>query len=329
MRKYITGCLAAMVLVSGAAASAADDVGSFWAFWGDGKAELSGYRLVQPRYGQRRNGVAVMIVVTEDFSDSARVKAEGAHPKSDVFPVLKLNAVRDFQTGIYDYNVMTSAFLAVDARDGEGPLGVAKTSFSSQEWCGHVYQQWLRRGGELRGALHSYFEGEADQTPSLPWRTGGVVEDALPVLVRGLRGALVPPGGTRTVPFLPSSLRARLSHRPQAWGEATIVRDAAARPVKTALGTLPAFTVTVVEKDGDTTRYVVEEAWPHRLLAWESSTGESATITGSARLAYWEMNREGGEQALKQLGLPVAVPGGNAGWPAPSTNGGHGRREGQ
>jgi hypothetical protein len=279
--------LAAAAVVLASTPSRADD---FWAFWGDGKAELSGYRLVQPRYGQRRNGTAVMIVVTEDFSDSARVKADpGVHPKSDVFPVLKLNAVRDFQTGIYDYNVMTSAFLAVDARDGEGPLAPAKTSFSSQEWCGHVYQQWLRRGGELRGSLNSYFDGEGDKTPSLPWRAGGVVEDAVPVLVRGLRGELVPAGGTRTVPFLPSSLRARLQHKPQAGGEATISRSQEQREVKTAIGTMAAFTVTVAERGGDTTQYTVEAAWPHRLLAWESSTGESATITGSARLADWEM----------------------------------------
>lgn len=300
----VIGVFSVMVLLGAAAAAPAraDDSGRFfWRFWGDGKAELSGYRLVQPRYGQRRDGTAVLIVVTEDFGDAARVKAE--RRSSDSFPVLKLNAVRDFQTGIYDYNVMTSAFLAVDARDGEGPLGLAKTSFSSQEWCGHVYQQWVRRGGELRGALHSYFEGEADEAPILPWRAGGVVEDALPVLVRGLRGELVAPGSARTVPFLPSSLRARLSHRPQVWGEATITRDAAPRRVKTALGELLAFTVTVAERGGDTTRYVVEAAWPHRLLSWESSTGESGTITGSVRLPYWQMNANGDEEKLKLLGL--------------------------
>jgi len=296
---WVFGLMTAVAAV--AAPARADDAATFWAHWGDSKAELSGYRLVQPRYGQPRDGTAVLIVVTEDFDDAARVKADQKRPGT--FPVVKLNAVRDFQTGIYDYNVMTSTFLAVDARDGEGALGVAKTSFSSQEWCGHVYQQWVRRGGELRGALHSYFEGEADQTPTLPWRAGGVVEDALPVLVRGLRGELVAAGASRTVPFLPSSLRARLSHRPQAWGEATISRDAAPRKVKTALGELAAFTVTVAERGGDTTRYVVEAAAPHRLLSWESSTGESGTIRGSARLPYWQLNANGNEDKLKLLGL--------------------------
>jgi hypothetical protein len=56
-------------------------------------------------------------------------------------------------------------------------------------------------------------------------------------------------------------------------------------------------------RGGDTTRYVVEAAWPHRLLSWESSTGESGTITGSVRLPYWQMNANGDEEKLKLLGI--------------------------
>ena len=111
----------------------------FWKHWGDGLAELNGYRLVQPRYGAARTGTAVLVFVTEDFSDSLRVKADpGRHPRSDVYPVMKLNAIREFQTGIYDYDVMTSVFLRVSPG---WPL--AKLSFSSQEWCGHVWHQLI------------------------------------------------------------------------------------------------------------------------------------------------------------------------------------------
>ena len=62
----------------------------FWKHWGDGKAELNGYALKQPRYGALRDGTAVLVFVTEDFSDSLRVKADpGRHPASDVYPVLE------------------------------------------------------------------------------------------------------------------------------------------------------------------------------------------------------------------------------------------------
>src|SRR6476646_3754549 len=75
----------------------------FQKHWYDGKAELAGYELTIPRYGQTRKGEAVTIFVYEPFSNSARVKADpGKHPATDEFPVMKLNLVEDFATGVYD-----------------------------------------------------------------------------------------------------------------------------------------------------------------------------------------------------------------------------------
>jgi hypothetical protein len=284
-----------------APANAAAD--SFWQYWGDGKAELDGYALVEPRYGELRDGTAVLIFVTEDFSDSARVKADpGKHPPSDVYPVLKLNFQREFQTGIYHYNILTSTFAKTELQDG-AYFAPVKTSFSSQEWCGHVYQQWLVRDRRLYGVGHSYFDGEGDATRELAWPAGGVLEDELPILVRGLRGDWLAPGETRTVPFLRSSVRTRLLHVEPAWGEATVSRSKASAPVTSVLGKTQAFIYTVVERGGDTITFTVEETAPHRLLAWHSSSGESGTLTGSARLAYWKMNHKDGEAALPKLGL--------------------------
>ena len=44
----------------------------FWEHWGDGKAELNGYKLVQPRYGEKRRGEAVLVEVASEreFSPS-------------------------------------------------------------------------------------------------------------------------------------------------------------------------------------------------------------------------------------------------------------------
>ena len=295
-----------MALTVGQAPRASGD--EFWGHWGDGKAELDGYALTQPRYGALREGTAVLIFVTEDFSDSLRVKADpGKHPKSDVYPVLKLNFVRDFQTGIYDYNLLTSTFARTEFQPA-APWPVVKTSFSAQEWCGHAYQQLLARAGALAGIAHSYFDGEADRELALPYPTTGVLEEALPILVRGLRGAWIGAGESRTIPFLPSAMRARLEHKPQVWGEATVQRAAQASTVASVLGKLSADTYTVEERGGPTTTWTIEAGAPHRILAWKSSTGEAARLLVSARLAYWDLHDPGGEAALKQLGLRPAVP---------------------
>ena len=116
-RDLVLGAAAVAMLWGAVGSAALADGGpltfesaDFWDVWGDGKAELAAYDLTYPRYGESREGVAVTIFVTETFSDSMRVKADpGLHPKSDEFPVMKLNLVEDFPTGIYDYNLMTSA----------------------------------------------------------------------------------------------------------------------------------------------------------------------------------------------------------------------------
>ena len=288
--------ISSLLLLSFAVPLSAQD---FWAHWGDGKAELNGYALRQPRYGTVRTGTSVLIFVTEDFSDSRRVKADrGKHPASDVYPVLKVNAVRDFQTGIYDYNVMTSSFLRVAPG---WPL--AKVSFSSQEWCGHVWHQVVPRGGKLAGLFHSYFDGEADGADDLAFPKDGVLEDALPVLLRGWNGEYLKPGESRTVPFLPGLLWSRLNHKPLAWTKAAIARAATTRAVSVPAGRFDVTAYTVDIAGGRTLGFEVESASPHRLIRQTGPDGEELTLKGSTRLPYWQLNAPGGEQHLKALGL--------------------------
>lgn len=274
----------------------------FWKHWGDGRAELSAYRLTQPRYGAPRTGTAVLVFVTEDMSDSLRVKADpGRHPGSDVYPVMKLNEVRDFQTGIYDYDVMTSVFAKVAAG-----WPVAKISFSSQEWCGHVYRQIVPRNDRLSDVFHSYFDGEADGSDSLPLPSDGVFEDALPILLRGWKAVFLKAGESRSVPFLPSLLSSRLAHRPLAWGRATIRRAPATSTLAAPAGRFEVVTWTVAVEGGPTTTLAFESQPPYRMVKRWSDTGEELILLGSTRLAYWKLNGPGGERYLKELGLPVA-----------------------
>jgi len=270
----------------------------FWAHWGDGKAELNGYRLRQPRYGALRDGTAVLIFVTEDFDDAARVKDEGrGAAQGEVYPVLKLNAVRDFQTGIYDYNVMTSTFVRVGA-----PWSVVKVSFSSQEWCGHVYRQMLPRSGSIDDTWHSYFQGEADGRRRLGYPDGGILGDAVPILIRGWTGWLAR-GGSRDVPWLPTQLDARFRHRSPEWGRATVTRSASPREVKVPAGNFSVDEWTVAVSGGETTVWLVEAAAPWRIVGWSRGDGESAELLGTSRMPYWSLNGPGGEARLEELGL--------------------------
>lgn len=270
----------------------------FWDHWGDGRAELASYALTQPRYGELRSGRAVLVFVTEDLDRETRIKTDAERPK---FPVLKLIETREFTTGIYDYEVLTSAFVPLD---GSAALGVpAKLSLSVQEWCGHVWEQWLVDPGQAHVERHSYFDGEGDSRFVYRIPDGAVFADAWPVLVRGLAGERVPAGGEVEVPWLPPLLQARFAHVPSAFTTATLRRSAQPAPITVPAGTFDAWTVTVAEAGGRTSTWWVESAAPHRLLGWEASDGERAELTHVIREAYWRMNRESDTAERARLGL--------------------------
>jgi hypothetical protein len=277
----------------------------FWKHWGDGKGELNGYRLSQPRYGAVRPGSAILVFVTEDFADGPRVKSDSPKPAGTAYPVLKLNHLRDFQTGIYDYSTMTSVF----ARVAPG-WPVRKVSFSSREWCGHVWHQLLPGKEGVAGVFHSYFEGEADGQETLPLPEGGVYEDALPIVLRGLTGEYLQAGESRMVPYLPSLFSSRMAHRRLSWGNATISRAASLEEVKVPAGTFRAVIYTVVQEGGPKSTWSVEASAPHRLLRRSSDNGEDAVLLGSTRQPYWQQNGLGSEKLLRELGLrvPSRVP---------------------
>ncbi len=277
--------------------------GAFWSVWGDGQAELSGYDLVFPKYKQRRKGVAVAIFVTEPFSNSARVKADpGKHAPRDEFPVMKLNLVKDYPTGIYDYNEMLSSFVALAPVNQRAAGTLTKVSFSSQEWCGHVYSQMLFDPLKVRLAGHSYFDGEADRQVDLDYPAGGIGEDALWLWARGMAQPVLTPGDSATVPMLMSLAASRDKHQPVFWKPVTLKRLPGSRKIVVAGAGIEVEEVTAESAWGKNT-FLVEKAMPRRVVQYESSAGEKATLLKTARLKYWQMNHPAGEAALKQLGL--------------------------
>lgn len=128
-------------------------------YWYNGTAEISSYTLSQARYGELRDGQAVLVFVTEPFSTKHNTKADNPAPKDP--SVLKLNATRKFNTGIYPYSMMNSTFFPIE--NGEQSL---KVSSSVQEWCGHAYME-LKNKETFLVNIDSYFQGESVQDLAL------------------------------------------------------------------------------------------------------------------------------------------------------------------
>ena len=110
----------------------------FKEYWYSGEAEITSYSLLQERYGEIREGTAVNVFVTEDFLPEEQVKANNASEKN--ISVMKLNQMKNFNTGIYPYSIMGSTFSPI-TNSGHA----LKVSAGVQEWCGQVYMQLNNR----------------------------------------------------------------------------------------------------------------------------------------------------------------------------------------
>ncbi len=239
--------------------------------WFDGKAEIASYNLSQMRYGEARKGQAVLIFVKEPFLKDEQVKANSSSDLS--FDVMKLNATKTFNTGIYPYSIMQSTFspLSVD----EYPV---KVSASTQEWCGQTYMQ-LNNREKFEMKSHSYFEGEADRNFSLNKQA---LENDIWIKLR------IAPKQLKTgkMKVIPDFSYLGLNHQPikayQANLSQTVNRDT--------------LVTTLKYNDLDRALKIFQSAeFPYTILKWQE-IGENtediteATLLKSMRLKYWNKN---------------------------------------
>lgn len=270
--------------------------GGFNDYWYQGKAEISGYKLEQARYGEIHEGTAVMIFVTEDFSKSKQVKLDNPQKAGDdAVKVLKLNAMKKFNTGIYDYSTMQSTFTPVDRKSSPNTIKVTTTS---QEWCGHTFTQLNLQDNQYQVQMNSYFESEGDEIITLPkvW-----LENELWSLVR-IDPALLPSGEIEIVPDL---LFQRFKH----------VKLEAVKAIAT------------FKQDGENTIYSIKypkynrelqinftTKFPYTINGWEDSyksgwgAGAGVLTTKATRVKsimtpYWSQNSVSDVGLRKQLGL--------------------------
>ena len=291
------------VLAAALLAAAPAGAGDFYGHWADGRAELSGYRVVQPRYGEPRQGNEVLVFVTEDVHAATRIKVESPDtPEADRIYVLKLNRMLRFTTGIYDYSMMTSVFSAVEPRRGTRPFAPLRVTFSAQEWCGHVFEEVQVRGGAVLGELFSYFERAGRRSWRLERPPEFVSEDNLLIRIRELGGPMMQEGESRKVMLLPGLWELRLRHRPRELVEAVLSKG---RREQVEAQGRSREAVPWTWSYGRRQKTVwVDTEYPHRILRWSDSSGARGELLASVRRPYWNLQALEDEVLRSELGLP-------------------------
>ena len=282
---FIAGCSSAKDPFPETSATNASD------YWFD-RAEITRYELTQFRYGEILTGDSLLIFVSEPFLTDKQVKHEFG-PDENAVPVLKLNRIRSFTTGIYDYRLMASIFHPIENISAI-PAGL-KIAMSATEWCGVAFLQINRRDGELETELRSYFQSESDQDLNLPdtW-----TEDELWLRLR-IDPTSLPTGEFEAVPEV---FYQRLSHIPLAAYSAS-AELYAGKDTGTSI-----YEITYPEMSR-TLAITFERDYPHRIHGWtemvEGKLFSKGEATHSERLYYWELKQSEDIHYREKLGLPA------------------------
>lgn len=255
-----------------------------------GAAELNHYELKQARYGEIRKGDAMLIFVREPFLKEQHVKDESGRGE---FQVLKMNATRDFLTGVYPYHTLVSVFQPLE----KGSTGKAlKVTTSVQEWCGHVFMQTNRRDGTLKTEVNSYFEREEGTSFSSP--ASVFLEDEIWTGLRVAPSAL-PVGDIKMVP---GSLWLRFSHqepKPQA-AKAVWKKGSRADTLIYEISYLKTQRVLAIE---------IQREVPFGIESWKESSSKGLLSEGKlthreVNVDYWNYSQEAeGKRLRSKIGL--------------------------
>lgn len=261
----------------------------FKEYWYAGKAELNSYALKQSRYGEIREGEVVLVFVTEPFSLNKQVKLD--NPKNagnDKVTVMKLNNIRKFNTGIYDYSIVSSTFTPIDIENYPNTL---KLNTSIQEWCGHTFTQLNLSGKNYEFKQFSYFESDGDEEKNI---SKALLEEELMTRIRINKGQL--PLGEIDLIF--STIYSRFASKK--------LQTSKAKISKTVIDTTLKYKIEYLNYKRTVT-IDVEKNFPYRILSWIENNGDGliteALLKKSINEPYWEQKSLLDEAKRKELQL--------------------------
>ena len=274
----------------------------FHSYWYNHGAEITRFELEQSRYGEIHPGHAILIFVTEPFLPDIHVKSDYESSRMKSIPVLKLNLIKRFSTGIYDYSMMKSVFTPIPTEKRKY-VKTFKVSTTRQDWCGHVYLQYNLDGDHYKVKQHSYFEKEGDNTVTIP---SVHLEDEIWTRIR-IAPETLPLGKIKMVPGSFFTTLRKIEPG---------IENAFAKLINTQevdMGDVLQYTVTYPSLHR-TLSIRFNRNFPHDILYWSetypSGFGKNAKVlttnarrTHAVMIDYWNKNSVKDLELRKELGL--------------------------
>ena len=272
------------------------DENDFHSYWYNHGAEITRFELEQSRYGEIHPGHAILVFVTEPFLPDIHVKSDYELSRNKSIPVLKLNFIKRFNTGIYDYSMMKSVFTPIPTEKQQFSKTL-KVSTTRQDWCGHVYLQYNLEEDHYEVKQYSYFEKEGDKTITIP---SVHLEDEIWALIR-IAPETLPLGEFKMIPgsFF-TTLRMIELGAENAFAELTYTREGDRGGVSQYTVTYPSLQRTLSIR--------FNRDFPYDILSWSetypSGSGKNAKVlTTKAQRTHAVMTDYWNKNSVKDLGL--------------------------
>lgn len=236
--------------------------------------------------------------VTEPFNRQKQVKSDTSSGK-DVVPILKLNHIEKFNTGIYRYSIMVSTFSAINTALFPLPF---KISMSAQEWCGHQFSQLNLRPPHYQVKRYSYFESESDRQFQLD---AIITEDSLWNLIR-INPSKLPTGSFK---LIQGSVQSRLHHN-----ELQVQQVHGELAFHGWQNKMVAYKLTF-KNSQRVLKIIFQRKFPFQIESWHDTQKTakwikpSRTLTTEVRVLkrvrsfYWEKNKPKDRVLRNELGL--------------------------
>ena len=283
---------------------------SFYRYWHDKGAEICRYNLEQYHYGETHKGEVFLIFVTELFNTKKQVKSDDHHPSHNITEILKINQIRRFQTGIYDYSAMLSVFKPIALTTFTNAL---KITLSIQEWCGQTFYQLNhttdkkenKNGYKLKG--FSYFESAGDDSIELD---NALLEDELLLTIRINPKSLPLSSTDNPTKIIPSLLYYRLNHQKPQIEYPKISQKPIIYKYKRHKHDAILYTM-IYEDIKRELQIVYEKDFPHRIFSWQEidhngnlkskKKTTKATLENIIFSDYWNKNKNRDKKLRKKL----------------------------
>ncbi len=283
-------------------ASSLPEEKDFHSYWYNHGAEITRFELEQSRYGEIHPGHAILVFVTEPFLPDIQVKADYEASRKKSIPVLKLNFIKKFSTGIYDYSMMKSVFTPIPSEDHSSKKTL-KVSTTRQDWCGHVYLQYNLEDDHYKVKQYSYFEKEGDRSVTIP---SVYLEDEIWTRIR-IAPDTLPLGEIEMIPgSFYTTLRMIDIVAEKAIARLTTTDDNDSGPVSQYTVKYPSLQRTLSIR--------FNQKFPYDILSWSetypSGPGKNANVlttktrrTHAVLIDYWNKNKVTDIELREMLGL--------------------------